>query len=336
MFLLSLFVFLRKGFDVIHTNNPPDILVFIAAFYKILGKRLVFDHRDLAPEMYQAVFGNDNRLAYKILVWLEQLSCRLADHIIATNQSYKQIEMERGGVLAEHISIVRSGPDLSIIHPVTPDPTLKKEGKLLLCFAGGIGLHDGVDYLLRALRHLVCDLGRTDFFCVLVGGGKASTRMKLLSEELGLTNFVQFTGWVEDDLFLRYLSTADICLAPDPSNAFNDRSTMIKVNEYAAMGKPIVAFDLPEHRVTAQEAAIYALPNDELEFAKKIAWLMENPKQREKMGQIGRKRAETELSWSHQVKHLLGAYESLNCLRDSQVGDEARYRDRQYEKKGYK
>lgn len=313
IFIVSLGVFFRRGFDVVHIHNPPDVLVFVAAFYKLLfGKCFVYDHHDLAPEMYGVIFKRKrNRLFYKVLVWLEKLCCRFADHVIATNQSYRQMEIDRGHVPADRITIVRNGPELNVIKLVEPDQELRQKGKVILGYVGAMGLHDGVDYMLRTLQHLVRDLGRTDFFCVLVGRGKMWNEMKLLSQQLGLTDYVWFTGFVPLEDLLRYLSTADICLAPEPKNAFNDRSTMIKVTEYLALGKPIVAFDLTEHRFTAQEAAVYATPNDELDFARKIAWLMDNPEQGQKMGQIGRKRAEKELAWSYQVKHLVGAYESL-------------------------
>jgi glycosyltransferase involved in cell wall biosynthesis len=316
MFLLSLLIFLRRGFDLVHVHNPPDMLVFIAAFYKFLGTRFVYDHHDLAPEMYRALFGgSDHQLVHNILVWLETLSLRLADHVIATNQSYKAIEMQRGRVPETRITIVRNGPDLNCLQSVEPDPKLRQKGKTIICYVGNMGFHDGVDYLLRALQHLVSDLCRTDFFCVLVGAGEAWPRMKLLSEQLNLTGFVLFIGQVAHNEVAHYLSAADICVAPEPSNTYNDRSTMIKMMEYMALGKPIVAFDLAEHRVTAQAAATYARPNDELDFARQISLLMDDPGRRQQMGQIGRMRIETELAWAHQEQYLLEVYQALGLLR---------------------
>lgn len=319
-FVLSWLVFFREGFDVIHAHNPPDTFVFIAAIYKLLGKRFVFDHHDLSPEMYYARFGgNGNRLVYQMLVGFEQLSCKLADHIITTNQSYKAIEMQRGNITADHITIVRNGPDLNQLKLIEPDPTLRQLGKMTLCYVGDMGFHDGVDYLLRALWHLIRDLGRTDFFCVLVGGGDAWSNLRSLSEDLHLTDHVLFTGRVKHNEVARYLSSADICVAPEPSNTYNDRSTMIKMTEYMALGKPIVAFDLPEHRFTAQAAARYAQPNDELDFARQVASLMDDPERCQKMGQIGRQRIETELAWMYQEKQLLKAYESLGLPKRQSV-----------------
>ena len=312
-FFISLVVCLREGLDIIHAHNPPDTFVFIAALYKLLGKAFVFDHHDLAPELYRARFKDGGSgLVYEALVLLEKLSCRLADCVIATNESYKGVEMERGNVPDERITIVRNGPDLERLQPVEPDPVLRQRANTILGYVGGLGPQDGVDYLLRALGHLVYDFGRRDILCVIVGKGNVLPDLKALARELHIEEYVWFTGWIPDGDMIRYLSTADICVDPDPSNPFNDRCTMVKMMEYMALGKPIVAFDLPEHRVTAQDAAVYARPNDELDFAQRILALMDDPERREKMGQIGRHRVETELAWPHQEQYLLEAYATVS------------------------
>lgn len=313
VFLFSLWVLAREGFDVVHAHCPPDSFALIAAVYKLMGKRYVFDHHDLAPEMYYyARFKNGGHpLVYKVLVGLEQLSCRLADRVIATNESYKAIEMDRGGVPEGRISVVRNGPDLKRIRPVEPDPDLQERASTILGFIGAMGPQDGLDYLLRALHHLVYDLDRTDVFCVIIGTGRVLEGLKSLAYELNVEDHVLFTGRIPDREMIRYLSTTHICVDPDPSNPFNDRCTMIKMMEYMALGKAIVAFDLPEHRVTAQDAAVYARPNDELDFARKIAALMDDPEQRQRMGAVGVARIKTELAWSHQEMHLLTAYETV-------------------------
>jgi glycosyltransferase involved in cell wall biosynthesis len=311
-FVISLYVFFQKGFDVIHAHNPPDLFVLVGAFYKLFGKRFIFDHHDLSPEMYYARFaGQGNRFTYQALVSFEKLSFRLADHIISTNQSYKVVAMERGGVPENRISIVRNGPDLSRLQLAPPDPELRRKGKTIIGYVGVMGFQDGVDYLLRALHHLVFTLDRTDFYCVIIGKGDAWTDLKVLATQLGLDEYIWFTGRVSDAHLISYLSTADICVDPDPSNPFNDRSTMIKMTEYMALGKPIVAFDLPEHRFTAQKAALYVRPNDELEFARALIHLMDDPIRRQAMGAYGRHRIENELAWQYSVPQLLKVYRSL-------------------------
>lgn len=317
-FILSLVVFVRHGFDVVHAHNPPDMFVFIAAFYRLFGARFVFDHHDLSPEMYCARFGaRHRRLIYDTLVCLEKLSCRVADHVIATNQSHMAVEMQRAGVPERLITIVRNGPDLNRLRLVDPDPSLRQKGRTVVAYVGAMGFQDGLDYLVRALRHLMQDLGRTDFFCVLIGGGDAWNSVKALAAELGLEAHVRFTGPLIADDFLPYLSAADICVEPAPSNSYNDRCTMAKIAEYMAVEKPIVAFDLPEHRLTAQEAALYVKPNDELEFARALAQLMDDPERRHAMGSFGRRRVESALAWPHSVPFLLDVYRAVIPARRS-------------------
>ena len=197
IFLLSLYVLVKEGFDIIHTAQPPDTFVFIAAFYKLFGKRYVFDHHDLAPELYNAHFrGMGDEFIYRLLLWLEKLSFRLADHVITTNESYKKFAIQRGQVGENHITIVRNGPDLKEYRDAIVKPDLCKNGKIIIGYVGVMGVQDGVDNLLRAVNHLVHDLGRTDVLCTLVGSGSALPNLKLLSQQLQLTPYVLFTGWV--------------------------------------------------------------------------------------------------------------------------------------------
>ena len=311
-FAISFVLFLRTGFDVVHAHNPPDTFVLIAAFYKLFGVRFVFDHHDLAPEMYYARFqGRGSRYVHQALMCFEHLSCRLADRVIATNDSYRALEIERHHVPADRITVVRNGPDLDRIRVAEPHPSLRQPGRTIIGYVGVMGFQDGVDYLLRAIRHLVYDLRRTDCFCVLVGQGDAWAQLRALTTELRLDEYVLLTGRVSDADLLGYLNAVDICVDPDPSNPFNDRSTMIKMMEYMALSKPIVAFDLPEHRISAQEAAVYVRPNDEFEFARAIAALMDDPARRAAMGDWGRRRVEAALAWPHSAQKLLTAYDSL-------------------------
>ncbi len=309
MSILSLIVWVYSGFDVIHAANPPDSAVFIALFYKLFGKRFVFDHHDIAPEMYLVRYKNKgSQVVYRILVWLEKTSCRFADHVIATNQSHKNVEMQRGLVPEDHITIVRNGPAMACLNLARPDTCSREKEKVVFGYIGVIGPQDGLDYLLRALQLLNTVLQRDDFSCMIIGEGSALAELKIQAKHLGLLQYVSFTGFLPQAEALKRLSTVDICVDPDPSNIYNDRCTMIKLMEYMALGKPIVAFDLPEHHVTAGDAALYARPNEELDFARQIMTLMDDCQHRAKMGQIGMKRVENELAWSYQAQKLLDAY----------------------------
>jgi glycosyltransferase involved in cell wall biosynthesis len=319
-FAISLLVFLGEGFDVVHAHNPPETFVFIGAFYKLFGKRFVFDHHDLSPEMYRARFsGGGSTIVNHALILLERLTCIVADHIIATNESYRKVEIGRDHVPENRITIVRNGVEIQGGRPIQPDSGLRKKANTIIGFVGVMGFQDGVDYLLRALHHLLHNLGRNDFYCVLMGNGDAWESLKALAQELRLDDYVWFPGQVLGDEKFRYLSAADICVDPDPSNAYNDRSTMIKMMEYMAFAKPIVAFDLPEHRVTAKQAAMYVTPNDEHAFALALAQLMDDPVRRKIMGAFGRHRIETELAWRFSVSNLLDVYRKV--LPGSGVAD---------------
>jgi glycosyltransferase involved in cell wall biosynthesis len=310
--VITAFVLLLEGFDVIHVANPPDCIVLVICVYKLLGKLIIYDQHDLCPELYGARFGRTNRLLLGLLLLLERLSYGLADHIIVTNESYKEIAMKRGRVCESRVTVVRNGPDLRSLAVTGVDAELRSNSPNIIAFAGITGFQDGLDYLCRALYRLRYDLCREDFNCIVMGDGDALQHIKSLACELRLEGNISFAGWISDpDVYRRYLFTADICVVPEPSNAYNDRSTFVKLLEYLAVGKPIVAFDLPESRFSAQSAALYAHPNDEHEFALKIARLMDDPALRRSMGEIGRQRIQRELAWQYSVPNLLKVYNEL-------------------------
>jgi glycosyltransferase involved in cell wall biosynthesis len=247
-----------------------------------------------------------------LLVLLERLSYGLADHIIVTNDSYKEMAKKRGRVCESRVTIVRNGPDLRNLDVADVDTELRSKSPNIIVFAGVTGFQDGLDYLCRALHHLRYDLCREDFYCIVMGDGDALQHIKSLAYELRLEGNISFAGWISDpDVYRRYLLTADICVVPEPSNAYNDRSTFVKMLEYLAVAKPIVAFDLPENRFSAQSAALYARPNDEREFALKIARLMDDPALRRSIGEIGRQRIQKELAWQYSIPNLLKVYNGL-------------------------
>lgn len=302
-------------FDVVHACNPPDLLFLVALPFKLRGARFVFDHHDLVPELYLSRFDRGQDALYRGVAFVERLTFRLADAVIATNESYREVALRRGGKRPDQVWVVRSAPALDRFRPAEPDPSLRRDAPHLLCYLGVMGPQDGVDYALRALAHLRDDLGRTDWHAAFMGAGDAWEAMVALARELGLGDQVTFTGRVSDDELLRYLSTADVCLSPDPRNPLNDVSTMNKVLEYMAMSRPMVSFDLREARVSAGDAALYAPANDEAAFAGLIARLLDDPDERRRMGELGRERLEQSLSWGHSKRALLEAYASVTAPR---------------------
>jgi glycosyltransferase involved in cell wall biosynthesis len=309
--LLSIYIAFREGFDAVHAHNPPDTLFIVGAFHRLLGKKFVFDHHDLSPELYQSRYRTtETGLITRVLQFLEWCSVRLANVLIVTNASYRDIDIARHGVAAERVFIVRNGPDLRRVKLVDPDERLRQTGKMIFGYVGAMNPQDGVDYLLRALEHLR-RLGRSDFYCVIIGDGDSRQELEALAKNLGLEDHVWFTGFIPDADMMRYLSTADICLDPNPSSPLNDVSTWIKVMEYMALGKPVVSFDLKETRTSAGGAAVYVPPNNEEAFAKAIAGLMDDPDRRTTMGEVGKRRIKDELSWTISSRNLLSAYERL-------------------------
>jgi glycosyltransferase involved in cell wall biosynthesis len=309
-FWLSWRVLLTRGFDVVHACNPPDLLFLIGGFFKLLGKKFLFDHHDLCPELYEAKFGRRD-LLYRVMLWLERATFRCADVSIATNDSYREIALTRGRMRAERVFVVRSGPNLARLERLPPDESLKCGRRYLVGYVGVIGQQEGIDSLLAAVRHLVFELGRRDIHFGIVGGGPLLARMRALAAELEVAEFVTFTGRVPDREFLAMLNTADVCVNPDTANDMNDKSTMNKVLEYMALAKPIVQFDLTEGRWAAREASLYARRNDPVDFAARIVELIDDPQRRAAMGACGRRRIETHLEWRHQAPQLLAAYEAL-------------------------
>jgi glycosyltransferase involved in cell wall biosynthesis len=300
-------------FDVIHICNPPDLLFLVALPHKLRGARVIFDQHDLVPELYESRFGRGRDLLYRSVVALERLTYRVADVVIATNDSYRQAAIERGRKDRDRVFVVRSAPDLSRFAGGVTDPTLKRGKEHLLCYLGVMGPQDGVDYALQALATLR-DIRPDDWHAVFVGGGDRFDQMRALASELGLDDRVTFTGRIPDDELLACLSTADVALSPDPHNPLNDVSTMNKVMEYMACGLPIVSFELREARVSADEAARYVRSNDTDAFAAATSALLDDPAERARRGQIGRERVATELSWEHSKKHLLASYAAAMAI----------------------
>jgi glycosyltransferase involved in cell wall biosynthesis len=304
----------RRGgrIDVVHSCNPPDLLFIVALMLRVLGgTRSVFDQHDLVPELFLSRFSSGNKVLFWLTLILERMTFWCADAVISTNESYRRVAIERGKMPPDRVSVVRSAPDLSRFVQRESDPSLRN-GKLYLgAYLGVMGPQDGVDYALRAIAHLRNEIGRNDTYFVFMGSGDAFDHMVALAAELGISDIVKFTGRVPDEFVQRCLSSADVCLSPDPKNPLNDVSTMNKVVEYMAMARPLVSFDLAEARVSAGDAAVYAPANDEAAFAVAIDDLLDDPDRRKDMGVYGRERVERELSWDISRNNLVEFYEDL-------------------------
>lgn len=304
---LAFRIWRKRGIDVIHACNPPDLIFLVALFFKLFGVKFLFDHHDLSPELFETKF-NRRGLFWRFLLWAERLTFALADVSIATNESYKKIAVSRGGMRPEDVFVVRSGPRLDRLQIRPPREELKNGADILVGYVGVIGEQEGLDLLIEAAEILVKRYAPTRIHFAIVGSGPALASVKDLACERGLSDFFTFTGRASDDLFLDVLNSADLCVNCDRFSVMNDLSTMNKILEYMALAKPIVQFDLHEGRQSAGPASLYARPDDPEDFAAKIAHLIEHPDDRARMGALGRKRIEEKFAWPHSAPVLLAAY----------------------------
>jgi glycosyltransferase involved in cell wall biosynthesis len=300
----------RSGrFAVLQACNPPDIFWPIAVALRVLDRtRFIFDHHDLCPELYESRFPGGPRLPYRMLRALERRTHRTADHVISTNDSYREVAITRSGKRAADVTVVRTGPDPQRLRRGEPHPELRRGRRFLAAYIGVMGPQDGVDIVVRAAGVVVHQLGRDDIAFTLIGKGDCFDDLVALRDELGLAGHLEFTGRAPDELVGRILSTADVGLSPDPKNPLNDVSTMNKTMEYMAFELPVVAFDLRETRVSAGDAGVYVEPNDVHKYAAAIVALMDDEPRRAMLGKLGRARVEQELAWDHQARAYLGVY----------------------------
>ncbi len=307
-FRLAHRVWRERGFDIIHICNPPDLLFLTAGWFKLLkGVKVIFDHHDINPELYEAKYGRRDLFYYGL--WLvERLTFATADIVISTNESYREIALTRGGKKPEDVFVVRSSPDLSRFRVTLPNSTYRRNKKYLVGYVGVMGEQEGIDYLLEAVRYLVYDKSIRYIHFMLIGSGPMLEQLQNLAEQLGVAEFVEFTGRIPDQELLERLSSCDVCVNPDKKTPFNDKSTMNKIMEYMALGKPIVQFDLMEGKRSADQASVYAEGNNAIDFAEKIIELLADPEHRKQMGEIGRRRMQESLEWRYQIPKLLKAY----------------------------
>ena len=313
-FWLTGTVLRREGFQIIQICNPPDLLVLAALPYKLLGKQIVFDQHDLCPEIYQSQKGlseGEPNLVLAFLQLFERLTYRMSNAVLVVNESCRRVACSRGGKAPEDVFVVRNGPTAESIREVAPDPTLKKGQPFLLTYVGMMGPQEGIDVLLRAVRALRESIGRDDFHVHIIGGGTVLDQMKQYAVGLGLDSVVTFAGRQDYEGVLRGIASADVCLCPDPKTPLSDKCSLVKSIEYMSLGKPFVAFDLEEVRLSAGDAALYARAGDEVQYAELIHQLLEDAGLREAMGQRGRRRVLDGLTWDHSTQSLYEAYDSL-------------------------
>lgn len=304
-------VWAQRDFDVLHVHNPPDTLFTAALLPRLAGKKFVFDHHDLAPELFLAKYGKTGGFLYRTLKLLERVSCMLANKVITVNESYKANDVFRNYKKSTDIVVVRNGPLLKQLQEAEIDVELRKKASTIFGYLGHISRQDGVDHLLKALFHLEVVYNYKDWYCIVIGPSDDFVSLKQLASELGVTAKVEFVGYQPDAQWRKLLATSDVCVVPDPANPLNEKSTMIKLMEYMALGKPVVAYDLTENRVSGGDAALYATPSQPESMAECLYRLATDKPLRSELGATGRARIESGLAWEFSALKLVAAYDHL-------------------------
>ncbi|NEU09991.1 glycosyltransferase family 4 protein [Flavihumibacter sp. R14] len=305
---LSWKIFFKRKFDVIHGCNPPDLIFLVALFFKVFGVKFVFDHHDINPELYIAKYSKKG-LFYRLLLFVEKLTFKVADYSIATNESYKHIALTRGNMPEDRVQVIRSGPNLNRLKISQGDNKYKKGRRFLVGYVGVIGEQEGLDLLLKSVQSII--KVRQDIQFAIVGGGTELLKIKSLAKELEVSEFVDFYGRVDDTILIEILNTADVCVNPDRPTIMNNLSTMNKIMEYMALRKPIVQYSLKEGQFSAQKASLYASNTDPEDFANKVVYLIDNVDLRNEMGEYGYRRVVNELSWEYESKRLIAFYNRI-------------------------
>lgn len=311
--ILCFYIFVNNRFDIVHGANPPDHIFIFAILFRIFGVKYIFDHHDLAPELYACKFKSRGRSVFRILRIMEKMSCKTSNAIISTNDSYKRHVIETHRVDPKKVWIVRNDPEAPVLVQKL-NPTFKKNGQVSkLIYVGSINFQDGLDILIRVVHFLVNNLGQKNVLCTIIGDGEYLAMVKQLCNELCVTPYIDFKGYVyERKMVQKYIENADICLDTAPNSDVNRKSTFIKIMEYMAAAKPVVAFDLDETRFTVDNSEILIKPEKIDLFAKAIENLINDPLKRESIGKALQKRIIEKLNWNEASQSLLSLYKSLN------------------------
>jgi len=312
--VLALLVHSRHRVDLLHVANPPDFFFLLSGLFRRLGAATIFDQHDPSPELNLAQGGHRGGLIDRILRWCERHTYRAANVVIATNDSMRTLATGRGGVDPARVVVVRSSVDPARTYRVDADPGLKQGRDFLVVYLGVMGPQDGLELFVRMARKVDDRLpGKARF--IAVGDGSERLPAQALARSLGLGDEMSFPGRLSDEMVRGVLSTADVAVGPDPRNGFNELCTMNKTLEYMAMGVPVVSFDLPETRVSAGDAAVYATPNDPADLARLVIEILHEPDRGAWRGRLGQERVAGELSWANSVVVLRRAYELALAAR---------------------
>ncbi|GIF13747.1 glycosyltransferase family 4 protein [Actinoplanes teichomyceticus] len=305
---------LRGRAHAVQVCNPPDVYFPLALLVRALGRPWVFDHHDLSPEVYVSRGGTPNPWISRLLVAFEWLTLRTATAVFATNESFKDNAVRRG-VRPEKVTVVRNGPAHAEIADRPGAAADRPDGRHRVVYLGVFGPQDNVAGAVLAAEELTRLRGRDDWRMVLAGDGETAAALRELTAERGLTDVVEFTGWLDGPQVDALLRDATVALQPDLPTRMNQLSTMAKTVEYLGRGVPVVAADLIETRATVGDAGLYVPTGDPAEFARAIDTLLDDPAMRARMHRLGKERFRDFLSWEHQAQRYVAVWRRLLAKR---------------------
>jgi glycosyltransferase involved in cell wall biosynthesis len=302
-------IHLERRVDLAFICNPPDFLALLARPLARTGARVLFDYREISPELFEAKFGRRGIL-FRLLLGAERLAFKHSDVVITVSEPCAEIARNRGGVSASRVFLVGNGPDPRRIFDVPTRPELRRGRRHLVLWMGAMSKQEGLERLIEAADELVHGDHRRDTSFALIGPGDAHADLREAVRHAGLESFVEVSEAVGDDMVRAYLATADVCVNVDEQNSMNDRAAMRKVLEYMAARKAVVQFPLKEMERLCGNATVYAHNADAHDLAVQVAALLDDQSRRVELGARARQRVMEGLMWPQQIPTLLAAVET--------------------------
>ena len=304
----------RGRIDVIHGCNPPDLFFLLGRLGRSLGSRYVYDQHDANPELAVTKWGDrrSGRLLVGLTRALERASYRTASAVIVPNDSYARLAADRGGLALDRIVVVRNAPPGDRFRALAAGVRAPTDGSLRIGYLGVMGSQDGVEILLDAVAHLRDTRPDLVVQVDLVGDGEARLALERRADALGISTQLKFHGYQPPEVFVPVLAATHVCVSPDPPTPFNDVSTMTKVVEYLAIGRPVVAFALAETVGIVGDAGSIVEEATAKGLASELAVLADD---RDRLARLTVAAAgrinDLDLRWEASAVRLLAAYDAL-------------------------
>jgi glycosyltransferase involved in cell wall biosynthesis len=277
-----LWLSVKKRYQIIEVSGMPDFMVFTAIIPKMLGSVVVLNLYDHVPESFMQYFkvGQGN-LIVKILRKLEKLSVRWVDYCLGTQSITKQ-KIESHGVPGSRITIIPNVPAEDFTSSGFTPPEKREEFKVIT--HGSLLEIYGVQTLIKAVPLLIEKI--PELKVSIVGTGEYKPQLETLAESLGVTDYVDFVGFVDRSEIPGYIADADIgivtILAQDNPMLPN------KLFEYLDIGKPVISTSIPAITTYfGDEALMYYKPDDEHDLARCILELYNDQEKRAALATSG-------------------------------------------------